>query len=165
MAAAQLRSWASDAATDDGADDGGCDLVDLARIIEYAGRPEIRDPIRYVQVAVERRRDKGPEYLSEPEVAAGETGCRYAECGHVQNRRTYLAVCARNADRRVTTVHLPIGKSLSAARIDAWCDQHHNRRHQPKQCRRHDDTKTAPRLIVRGTATTVEVRFRDGKSV
>ena len=94
----QLRSWANDAATDDGADHGGVDLVDLVRIIEYAGRPEILDPFRYVQVAVERRRGKGPEYRQELEAAAGETGRRYAEYGHVQNRRAYLATCARNAD-------------------------------------------------------------------
>ena len=94
----QLRSWANDA----GADDGGCDLVDLVRFIEYAGRPEIRDPFRYVQVAVEQRLGKGPEYRQELEVAAGETGRRYAEYGHVRNRRAYLATCARNADPPMT---------------------------------------------------------------
>ena len=99
----QLRSWASDAATDDGADDGGCGLVDLVRIIEYAGRPEIRDPWRYVQVAVERRLGKEPEYRQELEQVAGEAGCRYAEYGLVRNRRAYLATFARNADLLVTT--------------------------------------------------------------
>ena len=86
----QLRAWT--------ATDGGCDIVDLVRFIEYAGRPEIRDPFRYVQVAVERRRGKGPEYRQELEAAAGETGRRYADYGHVRNRRAYLATCARNAD-------------------------------------------------------------------
>ena len=94
----QLRSWCSDAA----GDGDGVDLVDLVRIIEYAGRPEIRDPFRYVQVAVERRLGRGPEYRQELEVAAGETGRRYAEYGHVRNRRAYLATCARNADPPMT---------------------------------------------------------------
>ena len=98
----QIRSWTNDAATDDGADEGGVDLIDLVRIVEYAGRPEIRDPWRYVQAAVERRRGRGPEYRQELEAAAGEAGRRYADYAHVQNRRAYLATCTRNADPPVT---------------------------------------------------------------
>ena len=93
----QLRVWTAT----EGAD-VGCDIVDLVRFIEYAGRPEIRDPFRYVQVSVERRRSKGSEYRQELEAAAGETGRRYADYGHVRNRRAYLATCARNADPPVT---------------------------------------------------------------
>ena len=94
----QLRSWCSDAA----GDGGGVDLTDLVRCIDYAGRPEIRDPFRYVRVAVDRRRGRGPEYRQELEAAAGEAGRRYADYAHVQNRRAYLATCARNADPPVT---------------------------------------------------------------
>ena len=88
----QLRAWCGDAEGEYGAD-----LIDLVRIVEYAGRPEIRDPWRYVQAAVERRLGKGPEYRQELEQAAGDTGRRYADYAHVRNRRAYLATCARNA--------------------------------------------------------------------
>ena len=98
----RLQGWVDEAEAGDGAD-----IVDLVRIVEYAGRPEVRDPWRYVQAAVERRRGKGAEYRQELEAAAGEAGRRYADYGHVANRRAYLATCAANnvpepavADRR-----------------------------------------------------------------
>ena len=94
----QLRAWAGT----DGSD-GGCDIVDLVRFIEYAGRPETRvPPFRYVEWCVNDRRGKGPEYRQELEAAAGETGRRYADYAHVRDRRAYLAVCARTADPPVT---------------------------------------------------------------
>lgn len=64
-----------------------------------------------LQVALESRLGKGPEYRHELEAVAGETGRRYSDYARVRDGRAYLTTCAKNAGPTVAgaeaRLHVP----------------------------------------------------------